>query len=610
MAVSLSPEQSQKTGLAAWSIVGILLLGFLIYSNTLRAPFVFDDRHVISENQTIKSLPLALQSVSSRRYIGYLSFALNYSSGRLTVQGYHITNIAIHIANALILLTLLRLSFSTPGMQNAVFSKDFLVYSSAFLFLAHPIQTQAVAYLSQRFTSLATLFYLSSLLFYVKARLCQTGVGEKGFLKIAGFFAVSFLSAVLAMKTKEIAYTLPLMAFLCEIYFFGFRDERNKIQGFVRTFLLLLVPVALVLSVVILAGKPLGDMAASLDSLSRDTVQITRSDYLLTQFNVVTTYLRLMILPMNQTLDYDYPLSATLLSPEMILPLCVFGLLIYLAAATYRRARLVSFGIVWFFVALLVESSVIPIRDVINEHRMYLPSIGLCVSSMAAVDRIVKDQRAKIALVVVIVVFLAVGTISRNRVWQAPETLWSDVISKAPNNARAYNNLGTVYKEQKQYEKANELFERALRADKNYTAIYYNLGDVQYGLGNYEKALEYLDKAMKGTKDSLLHADILNKMGRTYGALGRREQAIESFQKAIAIYPASPVFMNNLAVQYIKAGRLDDAIATLEKALEYAPNEDYLYANLATAYASKGDESKRAMLFEKAYEIRRAKQPQ
>ena len=609
MVVSFLPEQSQKTGLAALGIIGIFILGFLIYSNILQAPFIFDDRHVITENHATKNLPLALRNVSSNRYVGYLSFALNYAYGRLAVRGYHLTNIGIHIANALILLFLLRLFFSTPWMQKTDSSKEFLVFSSVFLFLAHPIQTQAVAYLSQRFASLATLFYLTSLFFYVKARLCQTGVGEKRFLKEIGFFSVSLLSAVLAMKTKEIAITIPVMAFLCEIYFFGFKDKNKKIRGIVPAFILLLVPVALVLSGVIIAGKSLGDMATSLDSLSRETVQISRSEYLLTQFNVVTTYLRLMLLPMNQNLDYGYPVSTTLLSQDMILPFGVFVFLIFLAVSTYKRARLVSFGIAWFFVALLVESSVIPIRDVINEHRMYLPSIGLCVASMAAVDRIVQHQRAKTGLMVFVVFFLAVGTMNRNLVWKTTESLWSDVISKSPNNARAFNNLGLVYKERKQYEKADELFQRALIADKNYTAVYYNLGDVQYGLGNYEKALEYLDTAMKGTKDRLLHVDILNKMGRTYGAMDRREQAIDSFQKAITLYPSSPVFRNNLAVQYIKAERLDEAIAVLKKALEYAPYEDYLYLNLANAYAGKGDETKSALMLEKAQEIRRAKQP-
>ncbi|MBI5076021.1 MAG: tetratricopeptide repeat protein [Nitrospirae bacterium] len=609
MAFSLPPEQSRKIGSAALGLIGLLLLGFLIYSNVVKAPFIFDDRGIITENQTIKSLPITLRNFSGSRYVGYLSFALNYAYGGLAVQGYHLTNIGIHIANALILFIFICLFCSTPEIQRAYSSKDFLAFSSVFIFLVQPIQTQAVSYISQRFTSLATLFYLTSLIFYIKARLCQTGAEEKRFFKIIGFFSVSLLSAVLAMKTKQIAFTIPIMAFLCEIYFFGFRDKNKKIRGSIKAFLLFLVPVGVVLSGVIIAGKSLGDAASSLDSLSRETVQISRSEYLLTQFKVVTTYLRLMFLPMNQNLDYDYPVSTTLFSRDMILPLVVLGSLVFVAGAAYKRVRLLSFGIAWFFVALLVESSVIPIRDVINEHRMYLPSVGLCIASVAAVDRAVQHQRGKIGLVVMIIVFLAVGTMNRNRVWQAPGSLWSDVISKSPNNARAYNNLGIVYKEQKFYGTANELFEKALQADKNYTAVYYNLGDVQYWLGNYEKALEYLDMAMKGKKDRLLHVDILNKMGRTYGAMGRRELAIDSFQKAIEINPLSPVFRNNLAVQYIKAERFDEAIATLEQALVYAPHEDYLFLNLANAYAGKGDETKRTIMLEKARQIKRAQQP-
>ena len=113
--VASFPLQDRKK--IFWGIVGILLLGFLIYSNTLQVPFIFDDRGVITENQATKSLPLALRNVSSHRYVGYLSFALNYAYGRLAVRGYHITNIAIHIANALILFSLLRLFFSIPGFR-------------------------------------------------------------------------------------------------------------------------------------------------------------------------------------------------------------------------------------------------------------------------------------------------------------------------------------------------------------------------------------------------------------------------------------------------------------------------------------------------------------
>ncbi len=608
MAVTFPPEQGHKTGRALFGVIGLLLLGFLIYSSIVQAPFIFDDRGTITENQTVKSLPLALRNLSSSRYIGYLSFSLNYAYGGLAVQGYHLANIGIHLANALILYFLVRLICSTPGVQKTYASEDFLAFSSAFLFLVHPLQTQAVSYLSQRFTSLATFFYLSSLLFYVKARLSQTGEGKKHALKTIGVFSASLLSAVLAMKTKQISFTLPLMAVVCELYLFGLKNKNKKMRSLIPMFLLI-VSAGLVLSGLMITGKSLSNVAASIDSLSRETVQISRSEYLWTQFKVVTTYLRLMIFPMNQNLDYDYPVSTTIFSQDMILPLGVLGSLVFLAVAAYKSVRLVSFGIAWFFVALLVESSVIPIRDVINEHRMYLPSIGLCVASMAVIDRAVQHQRGKIGLVIMIIVFLAVGTINRNRVWQTPGSLWSDVISKAPNNARALNNLGIVYKELKFYGTANDLFERALKADKNYSAVYYNLGDMQYQQGNYQKALAYLNIAMQGNKDDMLHVDILNKMGRTYGAQGDKEAAIQCFLKAIELIPYSPVFRNNLAVQYIKAERFDEAIVTLEKALEYAPDQDYLYLNLANAYAGKGDETKKAMMLEKAWQIKRAKQP-
>lgn len=249
-------------------------------------------------------------------------------------------------------------------------------------------------------------------------------------------------------------------------------------------------------------------------------------------------------------------------------------------------SRLAAFGIFWFFITLSVESSIIPIRDVIVEHRLYLPSIGFFIAAVLSVDYLFSNMRLKTALMTAIVLALSVGAYNRNTIWKDPQTLWEDVIAKAPNNARAYNNLGVELKNKGEYDKAIEQFEKSLKADKNYTSVYFNLGDVQYRLGNYEDAVVYLKKALTLKLNQQLQLDVLNKLGRTYSAMGQTESAIDAFKEAIKVYPLAVAPYNNLGVQYIKTGRFDLAIEILESALKIR-EEQYLRSNLSLAYTKK-----------------------
>ena len=199
---------------------------------------------------------------------------------------------------------------------------------------------------------------------------------------------------------------------------------------------------------------------------------------------------------------------------------------------------------------------------------------------MLSVEYFFSNMRLKIALMLVIVSVLSISTYNRNTIWKDPQALWEDVIAKAPNNARAYNNIGVELKNKGEYNKAIEQFEKSLKADKNYTSVYFNLGDVQYRLGNYEDAVVYLKKALTLKLNQQLHLDVLNKLGRTYSAMGQTENAIDAFKEAIKVYPTAVAPYNNLGVQYIKTGRLDLAIETLESALKIR-EEQYLRSNLS-----------------------------
>jgi Tfp pilus assembly protein PilF/flagellar biogenesis protein FliO len=487
-------------------------------------------------------------------------------------------------------------------MRDSPLSKEFIAFSTSFIFIAHPLQTQAVTYITQRFTSLTTMFYLIAAVFYLKARLSSKSNESRQFfpnLKFLASYLISFISAILAMKTKEIALTLPFAIVMCELYFFGL--DNKKLRRF--AYLLPMLMTLLIIPLGTLKFKEsLGDIAADVDYVSRETANISRTDYLISQFRVIITYLRLLFFPVNQNLDYDYPIYKTIFSFDIFLSLIVILFIIAIAIWTYKRAKLVSFGIAWFFLTLSVESGIIPIRDLINEHRVYLPSIGFFVTCVAAFDQTLLSRKIKIGLVVILVSILSLCTYSRNNIWRDPQILWEDVIAKAPNNSRAYNNLGVVFKERKEFKRAIEQFEKSLRANRNYTAVYYNLGDVQYRLGNYENAIVYLKQALTGKLDPQLHLDILNKLGRTYSAMGQTKKAIETFEEAIKLFPSSVVLLNNLGVQYVKNNQIDSAIKIFEKAIKIR-GEKYLLDNLALAYTKKGDEEKSRLMQQKALEL-------
>ena len=152
-------------------LAGLFLLGVLIYSNSLNGEFVFDDHDSIVYNPAVKSLGNAFAGISGNRYLGTLSFAVNYAVAGLIPFGYHVTNVLIHVMNALLVYYLITLMFLTPALSGARVSTQFVAFSTAFIFVAHPIQTQAVSYIAQRYTSLVTLFYLLAIIFYVKARI-------------------------------------------------------------------------------------------------------------------------------------------------------------------------------------------------------------------------------------------------------------------------------------------------------------------------------------------------------------------------------------------------------------------------------------------------------
>jgi tetratricopeptide (TPR) repeat protein len=395
-----------------------------------------------------------------------------------------------------------------PGDLRALF---FALFPALF-FVAHPIETQAVTYIVQRLASLATLFYLLSTVMYIKSRLVTSGPegrgGEDRFFTGTSlpFYLLSLASAVCAMKTKEMAFTLPVMIVLYEFLFF---------RGKVSRRILYLIPIVLTMIIIPLSltgvDKPIGELISDVSESTRVQTDLSRSDYLLTQFRVIATYIRLLVLPINQNLDYDYPVYSSFLTPDVflsfILLVSILGVGVYLLFR-YRRSvsytRLISFGMFWFFITLSVESSIIPIEDVIYEHRLYLPSIGAFISTgmfvLMITDKLnakgVRAGRVVVTLLAVIILILTATTYARNMIWKDPVVLWEDIVSKSPEKARPHNNLGQAYWTKGFKDKAFEQYSIAVKLNPMFPQALTNIANMYRERGELNRALQHYQMAI------------------------------------------------------------------------------------------------------------------
>ncbi len=591
----------------------ITMTALLIYSNTFSSPFHFDDESKIVGNYKLKDLA-NLWPPSGLRYIGYLSFALNYYFGQLDVFGYHLVNITIHIINGLLVWWLVLLTFKTPLMEESNgFSrlKYFIALVSALIFISHPVQTQAVTYIVQRFTSLATLFYLLALVLYIKGRLLNQSTKnisqnsdqkERNInsIKSVLYYLASVISAVLAMETKEISFTLPFIIVLYEITFFSTSNPGLRTPNLKRLYLL--VPFLITLLIIPLsllkADKPLGDIIGELREAAQETEQIPRGVYLLTQFKVIVTYIRLLFLPINQNLDYDYPIYHSLnlqVFFSLLFLLLIFGIAVYLfyvSHSRYRGLRIIAFGIFWFFITLSVESSIIPIRDVINEHRLYLPSVGAVLAFVSTVFYVFDYTKlarssllATCLLLLVTAVPLGIAAYNRNFVWNDKAALWEDVVRKSPNKYRGYNNLGLVYYNQRRLEEAIKEYSNALKLKPDDPDVYINLGNAYAKQGRSKEAIKEYSNALKlKPDDPVAH----NSLGNANANQGHLDEAIKEYTNALKLKPDYPEAHYNLGLVYYNQGHLEEAIKEYSTALKLKPDYPDAYTNLGLVYYNQG----------------------
>jgi tetratricopeptide (TPR) repeat protein len=314
--------------------------------------------------------------------------------------------------------------------------------------------------------------------------------------------------------------------------------------------------------------KPIGEALSDMSAVTRVQATVSRLDYLTTQAAVVATYLRLLVFPVDQNLDHDFPIYRSFLAPRvagsvaLLLGLAALATYLYWRTAPGARrpldpgARLISFGIAWFFVTLAVESSVIPIVDIIYEHRVYLPSVGLFAATATACALLLRGisrenpARATVLAGILVALLLAALTLERNAVWADGVSLWTDAAEKSPGKSRPHCNLGTALAAAARPGEAASELRRAVDIDPG---------------SSYARA----------------------QLGAVLLTLGRPAEAEPELREAIRLQPKDPEAIFNLAMMLWNTRRSPESKVWFKRFLEVSPSSYVDARRIAAARANR-----------------------
>jgi tetratricopeptide (TPR) repeat protein len=415
----------QSAPARAWLL--LLAIGAAAYANSFRGVFYLDDFASIVDDARLDGLAAFLAHLAGMiRPLFKLSLLVDRQLWGENPAGYHAINVVLHLGSGLLVYAI---------VARLAQGRDDIAFWTAALFLAHPIATETVTYLSGRATGLMAFFYLAGLLAYLRGK---TGAA------LACFVA--------ALLSKEPAVTFPLALLLVEAVAHK-RSGAELREVVLRRHVVFWLALAAFLAIAAANARYAELLTHSLGMRSV-------ADNLLTQANVVAFALSLFVMPQHLNFDHDF-------APYQALPTAMaLVLLIGLLATAITQARrrpLLAFGILWFFLQILPTNSILAREDLLSERNLYLAAPGLF---LAVVSLCASASRRLRLLPWAIVALLVVATVSRNALYADPLQLWSDAVRKSPDKARPHVSLGYALYDAGEYDRAVDELRRALTIDR------------------------------------------------------------------------------------------------------------------------------------------------
>jgi tetratricopeptide (TPR) repeat protein len=646
-----SSSESSSLKLKTTYLFIIILLTTIVYFNSLKGSFQYDDRNLLTKDW-ITNLDSYAKNVNlssfQNRPILLWTFAINNYLDSQNTYGFHLINLILHICvTILIFFISIRLKYLIPVSNNFI-KKDtlnllkdknsytlFFSFAVAIIFALHPLNTDSVTYISSRSSILAVFFYLLTVYLFTKVMIPNQALSQRillNLLIIPGIY--------LAIASKLIAVSLPIILI---IWFIFIKENRypTKINKYLSTYKILLF-LCVGGIILIVSDKFLNILYSPKD---QGLELFGRVPYFLIQIKVVIFYyLKQFVLPFNLNVDTGFPFTQ-ILSDWTIVFSIVITLGIIFMIIRWGNAW-IKLGSIWFFISLAPTSTIVPLNDIAVEHRLYLPmSLGLCLITGWFISQLKKENQS--LMLIFIILISSVLVVKRNQVWTSEINLWSDSALKNPNSSRVHNNLGKAYFEKGQLSRARIHLEKSVSSIPEYVRTQFNIKNKN--LLSKEKKIR--NKTLPNVKSwnsniNLFRADFAEphfNLASVYLNLGKLEEAeteyksalhlkpdyyaaelglgsvknmkqdydlaIQHFKNSIEIMkkitgkPDYPIARLNLGEVYGKTLRYKDAIVEFNKVIKEDPSMFLAHFNLGTAYMLMGSNDKAKYAFKECLNL-------
>lgn len=572
---------------AASMVHRILIVVFVVAANanSFGGAFIFDDNDRILDEPAVRQvLPLS-DHLATRRPLVSLSLAINHAVDGFNVRGYHVFNLLVHVLAALTLYALVRRTLiQSPRLKWEANAAGGFAFAVALLWALHPLQTQSVTYIIQRGESMAGLFYL--LTFYCVLRASASGGSARW-----GVLAIAVCAA--GMASKAVVVTAPVLAVIFDRVLLAENWRRLRRRwwlhlGLACTWLVLVV--CGVARGLFVSGEPGGRATVGFG-----TGSVSPWEYAVTQPGVILHYLRLVFWPNPLVLDYDWPVETN--TALIVLQVGVLAGLLIAAVWCLKKRPAIGFAGLAFFVVLSPTSSIVPIRDLAFEHRMYLPLACVLIVVLAIVRlgliRIRKGTESSESaargvagfLVLFAAICCAMVTFDRNRAYDDPQEMWQSIVKLRPLNSRAHANVGWCLLQKGDLAGAEAATREAIRLREDYADGYVSLGQILKYQGKSEEAVRAFEGALEHGSDS---AAARTNLIPILLAGGQVDEAVEHGRRAVALRPNMVEAHVNYAMALMQKGDIEAALSESRTAIRLNPDAYQAHFNLGRMQLDAG----------------------
>ncbi len=562
-----------------------------VYYNALSNGFVFDDYLLVVNRSALPQVVSEPLLAFSPTALGYrplrtLSYVLDYRLGGMHPWVFHLNNLIYHwIAACLVFFVTLRLVASNAVASSPDTALRTALFA-ALLWAMHPVQTEAVTYISGRRDILTGLFFFLGLYAFLRFRAQSRQPAPRG--RQASWLLLAVLAYGLGLLSKEMAVTLPLVM-LSYDYVYGLRLEEVKFgwtyvrelgRGIARTvwghkylYLPLLLGGVCFSLYAVFVALPVWRVGWYGGSIATN---------FLTTARIWVYYLYLLLWPVPLLADYTgaFAVTRSLFDPWALSAVGLLLVLFLVTMGTLRYSRLAAFSGLWIAITLLPVSHIIPYPEMMAEHYLYIPSFGFCLLVALGLARLTegfKPQASSLwkmvvgyGLLVIFLIFYAGRTVIRNRDWRDDLTFYNRVVRDNPYSARARLGLGYAYDRGGLTRMGIQQYLAGLRIDPRDPRLYTNLGAAHLKLKELGEAELVYQKALKlGFRSS----ELLNNLGFLYtqkGEFGKARAALEQAEKLAK--RGDPAVQANWGFLYEVQNKLPEALQAYRKAKALDPD--------------------------------------